>query len=246
MKNSIKIISSFILFLFISANIAAQVNIDEIPAEEEIDLKATTTDKEAKKPSFKERQYLTNGKTRISGFVASITEISKLKDETAIGVGGGAAIIFNQDFFFGGYGMGMTSTDLTLLEENTEEARTNIRAVFGQGGFWVGGSLFSKSLIHVSVSSKIGWGALVVAEHNQPNNDISIFDDEFEFGRELSRDFTFVATPEIGLEMNVAKWFKVNAAVGYRYAPGINNPYYGKDSLNGMTGSLNLMFGWFN
>lgn len=244
MKKSIKILFLFIILMLsenaINAQDGAEQN-ENYNTTEDIDLIIAKQEK-ADGTAPKNRQFLVDGrhKNRVSGFLASITEFSEIDNELAIGAGGGAAILFNQSFYFGVYGLGITSSSLEVFEEidfpdPPPLPATRIRPLFAQGGFWLGGVFFSKSLLHLSASAKLGWGVLEVVNDNY----------DFEYN-ELARDLTFVATPQLEAELNVAKWFKINAGVGYRYAPGIENSYYEKGSLDGLTGSINLLFGWFN
>lgn len=234
MKNLIKTGFFFLLLLSIP-NIANAQDESKESKTEPIDLIIEKQEIAEGKKIPEDPQFLAGSRTKVSGFLASSTEFSSIGDDLAVGTGGGLAILINQSIFFGAYGQGITTSDFRVWEENTVENPLNIRPVFGHGGFWIGGNIFSKKVVHLTVSTKLGWGVLGVFEE----------DFDFDFDRELVRDLTFVATPEVGVEVNIAKWMKINGTVGYRYAPGISNPYYAKNSLDGVTGSINLLFGWF-
>ena len=86
-------------------------------------------------------------------------------------------------------------------------------------------------LIHLFTSLKLGAGALDIEFENGPDYD----------------DAIFVATPELGLELNVFKFFKIGFTGGYRFVNGYESPTigFGKDELNGAVGTITLRFGGF-
>ena len=162
----------------------------------------------------------------VGGFGGPIMEWG-LNNNLSSSVGGGGGIVIDQ-FFFGGYGLG--SVDLEqLIEEGTVD---NIQ--LGHGGFWLGYSLGSFNVLHAYASGKIGWGAIDL-DVRTPNV------------RYSDLDKVFVTTPEVGLELNLTRWFRVAGAVGYRWVHGIeeNNPAIGVEELDGAVISLTLRFGWF-
>lgn len=58
----------------------------------------------------KPTQYLFgNGKTTVNGFGAPIVQFWSKGGDFAVSSGGGGAVLINQTFFIGGYGMGMAT-----------------------------------------------------------------------------------------------------------------------------------------
>lgn len=171
-----------------------------------------------------QHQTLFNSARVVGAFGASITEFG-LGNDLNTSTGGGGALVIN-NFFIGGYGL--ASTDFDRLFNQGDVEILNI----GHGGFWVGGTYQPWRLLHVYGSSRIGWGALNVDVANDPNYD--------------DLDKIFVLTPEIGLELNVASWFRVGGTVGYRWVQGANEDLgYTNEDFSGATASLTLRFGWF-
>ncbi len=81
---------------------------------------------------------------RISGFGGTMTEFSLVEGEFAVSQGGGGAVIFNQKFFIGGYGMGLA----TMHRRNDLPDYGNLILAFGHGGLWSGYLFNSWKLLH--------------------------------------------------------------------------------------------------
>lgn len=199
-----------------------------------------------------EPQFLLSkgGSVSFSGFGAPIVEFSSVDGELGVSTGGGGAVLINQTFFFGGYGMGL-ATDMPQYDLYVKDEFTGIvspyrnrRPMLGHGGLWLGYIHNTKSIFHWSISSKIGWGA------------VSMIDKEYrDMDNELGWDGVFVLTPQAEFEINMLKWFKINFGVGYRYVSGVSQTYvdqngeekafFDKNAFNSPVGSISLLFGNF-
>ncbi|MDP3463826.1 MAG: hypothetical protein Q8S18_13620 [Bacteroidales bacterium] len=190
----------------------------------------------------------------ISGFGGPILEFSSIgKDEFAVSVGGGGAVLVN-NVFFGGYGTGLATyhhPDLKMYDPAnskwTDYSDNTIN--FGHGGFWAGAILKPHQAVHLSVSSKFGWG------------EISLIQEEFnEKHLYLFEDRVFVVTPQVEVEANLARWLKINVGVGYRFVTGVNRTYdfYSADNVfvekrnlykakdfSKPEATISFLFGWF-
>lgn len=171
-----------------------------------------------------QHETLFNQARIVGAFGGPITEYG-LSNDLSTSAGGGGALVIN-NFFIGGYGM--ASVDFDRLYEDGEVEVLDM----GHGGFWLGGTFQPYRLLHVYGSTRIGWGAM-----NINLNDNTSY-------REL--DKIFVATPEIGLELNVTRWFRLAGTVGYRYVAGVNEDrgLRGED-FSGAVAGVTLRFGWF-
>ncbi|MCC6460549.1 MAG: hypothetical protein IT260_08765 [Saprospiraceae bacterium] len=163
---------------------------------------------------------------RISGaFCSPIFTYSKANGHSAYGAGGGVGLVFNR-FSAGFFGMGETFSTPKFQGD---------RLALGYGGLWLGYVLPSHKLLHLYTSLKIAGGATGSGN----------FDDDWEFDEDWN-DAIFVAIPEAGLELNVARWFRLSGTVGYRYVGGFDGwGSLGKNDLNALTYGLTLRFGWF-
>ena len=172
---------------------------------------------------FGQHETLFNHVKVRGAFGAPIIE-SGFKNDLGTSVGGGGGLVFNH-VFFGGYGMG--SVDF----EKWIDGETEVLDI-GHGGFWLGASVPTYSMVHLYGSARIGWGAVNVR-----------FDDVDSYS---DLDKIFVVTPEIGLELNVTHWFRVAATAGYRYVDGANTANgYSDEDFKGAFGALTFRFGWF-
>lgn len=165
------------------------------------------------------------GRARLSGaFGAPIAEIGLGNDLMTAG-GGGGGIVFS-DFFIGAYGVAAADFD-RLFDDDLDYLD------MAHGGLWLGFTPKTYSLVHLYTSARIGWGAV----------DIDLRDNGVRY-RDL--DKIFVLTPEIGLELNVTKWFRLGGTVGYRWVRGIeDNSFIANDDFSGGITTLSFRFGWF-
>ena len=170
-----------------------------------------------------QEETLFNRAKIIGAFGAPIVQYSFHGDDVTTSVGGGGALIIDH-FFIGGYGIGTVNEDIFQNIERIELAH---------GGFWIGAVYPSNKLVHLYSSVRIGWGGV----------DIDLDNEDFD-----SFDGVFVVEPEAGLELNVFKFFRIAATVGYRYVDGINESSISgldKNAFNGVIGGLTFRFGGF-
>lgn len=174
---------------------------------------------------------------RVSGFGAPIVEFSSVNGQFTVSNGGGGAALFNQTFFLGGYGIGMSN------RVNVGNSGSNQRIDFEHGGFWLGYVSSPNKLIHFTGSMRLGWGGVNLRNNSFGNN----------FNTRLTN--CFVATPEVGIEVNVTRFFRIAATAGYRVVSGVGtlnfNDALGNTStlknsdFSSPMGMLTFKFGWF-
>ena len=162
----------------------------------------------------------------IGGFGGPILEFGNIKGEFVTSVGGGGGVIID-DFFIGGYGVG--SVENLRYNFNNNDFRMDL----AHGGLWLGYTPNSFRIFHPFVSTKIGWGFADFQE-----NRIGI---NFTNG-----DGIFVLNPEVGLELNLTKFFRIAGTIGYRWVTDVDQlqDYSDKD-FTSLTGQLTFRFGWF-
>ena len=174
-----------------------------------------------------ETRYLLGNKTgdvHVSGFGSYIIGFSNVGGNFAVYNGGGGAVLLNQTVYFGGYGLGMSTRQnmgtISMMSPGGQEITyDNLYTQFGHGGFWIGYLHQSYKPIHFGASTKLGWGSLSMS------NDV--FDhnyDEYDYYH-IAHDNVFVVTPQIEVEMNLLKWFKINASAGYQFVTGVDKTY---------------------
>ncbi len=162
----------------------------------------------------------------VGGFGSPIFEFGLGNDLSTSSGGGGGVVIGNA--FLGGYGMASVNLEDLLNDNDIKELE------IGHGGFWLGYTYKPYRLVHLYSTAKIGWGAVNI----RVDNGFDPFDED--------TDQIFVLTPELGLEVNIFKWFRVAGAAGYRWVNGTNGKgMYEDEDFSGTVASLTLRFGWF-
>ena len=163
-------------------------------------------------------------------FGGPILEFSSINGQLVADVGGGAALILDE-FFIGGYGMG-TDYPEVIFETEIDGELTEIDADidFGHGGLWFGYVRDIERKMHLYSSLKVGWGRADL-EH-----DIA----------DLPSDRLFVLTPEIGIELNMTKFFRVGLTGGYRIVNGVSRlPGLDNQDFSSPTVGITFRFGGF-
>ena len=90
-----------------------------------------------------EMKYLFSGANNnisVSGFAGVFNEFSSFDNDFAFSMGGGAALLLNQKFYFGAYGMGLTTRHIRTynvynFEEEENQLTEDLYTRFGHGGF---------------------------------------------------------------------------------------------------------------
>ncbi len=165
----------------------------------------------------------------IGGFGGPIIEFSSFNGEINADVGGGGGIIID-NFFLGGYGLEV-KTPSVLIDEADYEID------FSHGGFWLGYTYRPDMLFHIFGNARLGWGGLDIVD-DLDNDDAEV----------LFSDRVFVATPELGLELNVTNFFRIAFTGGYRFTTGLSNDLPGTlqaADFNSPTGTITFRFGGF-
>ena len=184
--------------------------------------------------SDEKSQFLLKSPLKFSGFGAPIYEFSGVNGDFTAATGGGGALLINQQIFIGLYRLGSNQHTRVVVDgEQFDHARLH----FGYGGLWLGYIHRSHELIHYGVSTKIGGGDIELTD-----DDVRLFDEEREIGQEEG----FVFTPQVEVEVNVLKWLKLNAGLGYRVVTEVDMADFRNRDFSSLQGTFTLMFGWFN
>ena len=160
----------------------------------------------------------------VGGFFSLLTEVGTINKDTRTSIGGGAGVVID-NMFVGAYGLGSANYEDWI---QGDDAFVDI----AHGGFWIGYNYKTYKLLHLYSSAKIGWGAIGI------NPDI-------DFNRRGNIDGVFVVTPEVGVELNVARWFRIAGTVSYRVVNGVDSPEYSNNDFSGLNAGFTMRFGWF-
>jgi len=162
----------------------------------------------------------------ISGFGAVLFSFTPIDGTLSTLTGGGGAVLFDNSFFIGGYGLSLTGNKETQLAGDTYSSS------YGHGGFWMGYNIKPENLIHFGIDTKLGWGEITTRSN-------ALVDGNEE-------DAIFVFSPQVFVEANIAYWFKINAGAGFQKTIGVDNDYFQTSDFDGPSFNISLAFGWFN
>ncbi|MFO7722315.1 MAG: hypothetical protein R6V49_03735 [Bacteroidales bacterium] len=192
------------------------------------------------------RFLFSEGNLFLSGFGGPLAEFTLIGNDFALCNGGGGAFLVNQTFFFGGYGMGLSTShyrddmkDITGIDHP--------KLYFNHSGLWLGYIHNHFKPIHPALSVKLGGGEISLTDiyfHTTP------------FDERKGVDKVFVVTPQIEVEMNFTPWMKMNVGAGYRFVSGVDRlyqvtghdpeMYYNAGDFSTPFLNLGFYFGWFN
>jgi hypothetical protein len=170
----------------------------------------------------KEIQTLFGAGIRISGFGGPFMSFTTANGEFAHMMGGGGGILLG-DFFFGGYGEGLTNY--------IENIQGGDQIEFGHGGFWTGYTFWGAKPIHPAISFQIGWGGISLRD---PQDQQTTYDDN-----------VFVVNPTVECEMNFTKFFRLSIGANYRLVTGVNTLNLSNQDMSGPGIFLAFKFGKF-
>ncbi|WP_250630203.1 hypothetical protein [Rhodoflexus caldus] len=172
-----------------------------------------------------EPETLLGKHVKVSGFGAPIVEFSSINNQFTVSTGGGGAVLLNQKFFFGGYGLGRSNS---VKAKNPDQ-----KIGLGHGGFWLGYNFNPHKLLHITASAKMGWG------------NVSLYDNDFNARQNFGSDNVYVVTPEVGAEINITGFMKIAVAGGYRMVNGVAVDGYNNADFSSPTASVSFKFGFF-
>ena len=177
-----------------------------------------------------------------SGFGSPFVEFSSVNDQFAVILGGGGGLMVNQSVFIGGYFEGlMTNHYREDLHTIVDAEKPKIS--FEHGGIWLGYVYKHQKAVHGGLSMKLGWGEIDLKDSENGNPD-----SDYDY-----RDRIFNIQPQVELEFNMTRWFKINVGAGYRFvtsidatygnSPGDQVDFYDKNDFNSPVGTISLIFG---
>jgi len=180
-------------------------------------------------------QTLFNGDVTHGGFGGPVFKFSDVAGDLGVWVGGRGGWIINFDrnhaISLGGGGYGL-ATEHRVPNQEFGDPETDYFALNGYGGFEMEYTNRSYQLVHLTVSSLIGVGGLMIRD--------SEFDDI-----DTSPNHYFVFEPGANLEFNITDFFRVAAGLSYRLTSGISRAGFSDNDFSGMNGTITLKFGKF-
>ncbi|OGC90870.1 MAG: hypothetical protein A2W25_13145 [candidate division Zixibacteria bacterium RBG_16_53_22] len=183
-----------------------------------------------------EDETLLSGEIEHGGFGAPVVKFTELKDEFAVLVGGRGGWIINHSFSIGGAGYGLVNQD---IDERIISTDTTLFLTMGYGGVEFEYIASSEKLMHMTISSLIGGGAIdYLAKSNSRDWDHHDYHSD-------NADAFFVFEPAINGELNVVEFFRIGAGVSYRFISGVETEELTDNDLSGLAANIMFKFGKF-
>lgn len=181
--------------------------------------------------AYAQDEYLFgSGPRDIGGFGGPIYRVTQLAGETMAIGGGGGAMLINRRFAIGGMGVGGTTNVDAIIGGSPVRGEMD----FGYGGLTLEVITRPSKLVHATYGLLIGGGG------------ISIWPDDLRPRNPTDSTEVFgVTEPQLGIELNVAKWMRIGVTGSYRFVFGAEVPKLVDDNLSGASGSLVFRFGKF-
>ncbi len=178
------------------------------------------------------------------GYGAFTMSYSNIGGYDAFVTGGRGAFIFDHTLAIGlgGYGF-VNNLDYDYYHNNSGH---NLSLAGGYGGFLLEPIIAGKSPVHVAFPILIGGGGVSLV-------DMYNWDYWENSYPGYNYDSFFVFEPGVELEFNLARFFRMAAAVSYRYTSEINlyrteiegSDQFGADALRGFNFGVTFKFGKF-
>lgn len=164
------------------------------------------------------------------GFGGPIFRVTQVGGETMVLNGGGGAALFNRRLALGGMGVKGTANVDAVIGGVAQRGEMD----FSYGGFTIEYITRPSKLVHATYGILIGGGG------------ISVWPDEMRPRNRSDSTVVFALTePQVGVQLNVAKWMRIGTTLGYRVAFGADVPKLSNGQLHGPSASLLIRFGSF-
>ena len=177
---------------------------------------------------------LSGSPSSLGGFGGPVFGVSRVAGEGVFISGGRGGAIINRRLLIGGGGYSIVGGD--LFTPNPVGNGGPLEFTFNYGGLELGYVTRPNRLVHAPFGALFGGGWAGYADPAQADQ---------QLGERTDESALFVAEPRVGVELNVARWFRVHAAAGYRFVSGSDLAGLDDADLRGATGMLTLKFGLF-
>jgi hypothetical protein len=162
----------------------------------------------------------------IGYFVAPAYSVTQMDGSTASLFNLRGGISFKDRFSIGGY----YHTSMNEIRPQTETVPNVYMDYWSAGGF-VEYTLFSKKVFHVTFPVYIGFGEV---QMDNEDGDARLGEANF-----------FNIEPSALLEINLNKYMRFNAGIGYRFVGQMNYRNFNQADISGPTGTIGFKFGLF-
>jgi hypothetical protein len=181
-------------------------------------------------PVLAQDETLFSGDLESGGYGGPLVQVTQMNGETGVLVGGQGGWIINHQLVLGGKGYG-------LANSIGVEGADDLKLEFGAGGFMLEYMMNPSKLVHFSIHSMFGAGAVRYVERD--------YDRDYDYDVDTSEDTFFIAEPGFNLVLNVTDYMRVGGGATYRYINGVNYETLTNSDLSGVSGQVFIKFGSF-
>ncbi|CAM4062365.1 MULTISPECIES: hypothetical protein [Flavobacterium] len=176
----------------------------------------------------KGKDFIIKDLKSLSFYGGTIFQFTTLDNDFSFFVGGKGGVAFNRKVLLGFEGY-------TLKSSNTSKDNDSKELSFTYGGVFVGYVFDLGPKVQLVPTVLSAWGRIGEREVEA--------DGDYVFFKVT--DDLFVLQPELELEINVIKGFKIGLGVNYRLSTGVDSRNYVNDDISGLGGSIAFKFGKF-
>jgi len=177
--------------------------------------------------------------TLISGDITSgayggpVLTYSRIQGRDALFFGGRGGWVVNHRFVMGAGGFALVTR--MPPPEGAPQTVEDLRTEFGYGGLWLEYILFPDKVVHASFGTLLGGGAVAYSRIRRIDRQ----------DRQVESDVVLAVEPVLSAELNVTRFLRVAAGVGYRHVGSVDLTGMRQEDLSGFSGSVMLKFGKF-
>jgi hypothetical protein len=167
--------------------------------------------------------------TKVGGYLCAVTKHAKIQNAYALLVGGKAYLLVDHRWAIGGGGYGVVND---LVPEDLRDSELD-RLRMAYGGLAFEYIPWHESVVHLTLGVLVGAGQ---AKYEGAKRDPVTGEDSDGF---------FVAEPEVNLEFNVTRFWRMDLGASYLYVNGSDLADLPDEDLSGLAGNLTFKFGTF-
>jgi hypothetical protein len=175
--------------------------------------------------------------SKLDGYGALGVMYTRFAGRDAAELCGEGGLTIDRTLTLGLAGCGIARTIKTTKLDPTEDAR--YRTAFGYGGAVVRYHFFSQKVYNLSLGTVIGAGMVAADDWDEHHDDRANNDGPHRV------DWVFIVEPQIGGYVNVVRWLRMGATVGYRFVSGVDTKGLSASDLAAPTVGLQAQVGWF-
>lgn len=166
----------------------------------------------------------------VGGYFAVGTKHTQVKEAFSFFMYGRASMVINHTWAIGAGGCGIVNDPIPEYFED-EPGFLKLRMYYGG---WIPEFIpWSKNVLHLSIPVLIGAGKV---EYKGDYRDSKTGEDS---------DTYFIVEPEINLEWNITRFWRLDLGASYRFVSGCELGDVSNEDLSGVSGNLTFKFGKF-